>query len=351
MDTINIGAYGFLESIAGLAIEVKMICVKFAVMFAVLTAIYGVVKFFFGFEEGGKINFNKYVWTPLITIFLLANYAYLIDVTDSIGSLIIRSMPTAGDKSVYKELLKSNEKRSEIEMAKAWTDAKNSLTDEDRNAFEKVGGFLGNTLKAGVSNPFASLSVLRVVAKLFQAGFISFCRLIIENARGVILGFLVITGPLAILFSINPLHRDMLKKWYKAYVGVLMWAVTINILDALVILYAQNSVGVNIQDILLNDGSIENLAAMESAEAIVSDFGGQAGFINFILGVMYLSVPLLTSLWIGDRMLMGFMNNIMTKTFDYAVAGMKMAAGAATGGKSMIASKGGGGKGDTSGME
>src|SRR5690554_5782898 len=115
MDTINIGAYGFLESIAGMAIEVKMMCVKFAVMFAVLTAIYGVVKFYFGFEEGGKINFTKYVWTPLITIFLLVNYAYLIDITDSIGTLLIKSMPGATTKDVYVELLNSSTKRTEIE--------------------------------------------------------------------------------------------------------------------------------------------------------------------------------------------------------------------------------------------
>ena len=349
MDTINIGAYGFLESIAGLAIEVKMICVKFAVMFAVLTAIYGVVKFYFGFEEGGKINFTKYVWTPLITIFLLVNYAYIIDITDSIGSLLIRSIPGSDNKEIYTELLNSSEKRRAIERISNYNAEQAVMNDDEAGFFKKVGVFLESGLRETLSQLF---SPIRMLGKLFQTGWIILCRLIIENVRGVILGFLVICGPLAILFSITPLHREMLKKWYKMYVAVMLWAVTINIMDALVISYAQASVGVDLTQAIYVESDLEDenvAASIMAADEIASDFGTQAGFINFVFGLMYLCVPLLTAFFIGDRMAGGLLSFVMMKSIDY---GMKAVSAVASGGKVVGGSSiGGGAEGDTSGTE
>lgn len=346
MDTINIGAYGFLESVAGMTIEVKMVCVKFAVLFAVIAASYGVIKFLFGFEDGNKIDFRKYVWTPLIIIILLVNYAYLIDVTDSLGGLIIKSVPSANDKSPFVEIMNSANKRSKIIAAEYVAEQAENLVDDEKSSLKKIGDGILSQIKmiGGVIT-----SPLRYVGKLFSGALISFCRVIINNARGVILAVLVITGPLAILVSIIPLFREMLAKWYKAYLGVMMWAVTINLLDALIIAFAQNSVGVDINDIMMMGDSEQHIQAMQASNEITGDLGAQAGFINFVFALMYLSVPLLTSLWMGDRMLMGFMSNIMTKTMDFAIEGGKAIAAAATGGTSMAAT--GAPKVDTSGTE
>lgn len=347
MDTINIGAYGFLESVAGMTIEVKMVCVKFAVLFAVIAASYGVIKFLFGFEDGNKIDFRKYVWTPLITIILLVNYAYLIDVTDSLGGLIIKSVPSANDKSPFVEIMNSANKRSGIIAAEYVAKHEENLADDQKSSLKKIGDGILNQMKIRGEIIGAPL---RYIGKLFSGSLISFCRIIINNARGVILAVLVITGPLAILVSIIPLFREMLAKWYKAYLGVMMWAVTINLLDALIIAFAQNSVGVDINDIyMLPADSEQHIQAMQAANQITGDFGAQAGFINFIFALMYLSVPLLTSLWMGDRMLMGFMSNIMTKSMDFAIEGGKAIAAAVTGGTSMAAT--GPPKADTSGTE
>ncbi len=257
-------------------------------------------------------------------------------------------MPSAGDKSVLTELLNSASKRKEIENAKLAVDLANSLADEDKNVFEKAGSYLSNAyyqMSSDLWNP------LRFLGKLFESGWVSLCRLIVENVRGVILGFLVIAGPLALLFSITPIHREMLNKWYKMYVAVLLWAVTINILDALLISYAQTSVGVNTSLIYLNDKSPEAQAAYMAAAEISYDYGTQAGFVNFTFGLMYLCVPLLTAFFIGDRMAGGLLSFVMMKSIDY---GMKAISGAVSGGKSMIGSSsggGGGGGGETSGTE
>lgn len=349
MDTINIGAYGFLEAIGGMTIEVKLICMKFATLFAVITASYGVIRFFLGFEDGQKIDFKKYVWTPLITIFLLVNYSYLIDITDSISSLLINSIPSAKDKSVLVELLNNSNSRFSVELEHH--KAQTIVTDNDPNKtwYEKIGSGLLQAYE--LKNQIQSMPV-RWLGKSIEAGWMSFCRLLIENVRGIVLGFLVIVGPIAILLSILPLYSDMTKKWYKMYVAVLLWAITINVLDAVIISYSQHSVDISAIDNIDPDlDKVERAkAVLAITEPIVGDYGGQATFIHFAFGLMYLTVPLLTAFFAGDKMAAGVLSFVMMKTVDFAI---KAGSAVVTGGKSMIGSKigGGGGGGDTSGME
>jgi len=348
MDTINIGAYGFLEAVAGITIEVKLISMKLAVLFAVLTATYGVVRFFIGFEDSQKIDFKKYVWTPLILVFLLVNYSYLIDITDSLASVMINAMPSANDKSILTELLNNEDQRRVLEEGNNLAALGVDMTDPNLNVFQKFGSLLKHTFNKTTNS---ILSPTRELGKFMEAGWVRTCRMIIEHVRAVVLAFLIIVGPIAILLSITPLHSDMTKKWYKMYVAVLLWALTINIMDALVIAHANNSLKID-PAISENapDGTKHESQAyyVNAVGSMLADRGAQAGFVNFVFSLMYLCVPLLTAFFAGDKMAGGILSFVTMKSVDYAMKGVSAVA---SGGKGMTGSSIGGGGGQTSGME
>jgi hypothetical protein len=344
----------FLSTVAGLAIDVKNLSIKFAVLFAIITAVYGVIKYFFGFEDSAKIDFKKYVWTPLIFIFLLANYSYIIDVTGSIASILINNTPGANtEKELFVTSMNTFEKRQDNERDLARIEMGVDMANASKN--KNFVGFAWAALKGTFKEKTSEfLGPLRFIGGMFGTGWIKTCRIIIEQARNVILGFLVITGSLSLLFSITPVFRDVFKKWFRMYIAVLLWAVTLNILDVMVLRYSddstKNNMSIVYKDVnneITKDLTVEGKFMVLGSEEI-SNFGTEAGFIHFIFGLMYLSVPLLTAFFIGDKMAGGMLSFIMMKTVDTATKAVGGAAGAATG-----VPMGGGsiGGGETSGTE
>jgi len=349
MDTITT-FWGFLETIATLTIDVKNLCVKFSILFIVMTAIYGVVKFFFAYEDGGKINFKKYLFTPLILAFLLVNYPYFIDITGKMGSILVNNTPGAGDKDHFTAMFKSITQRSMNEVDEANRQHLQDFKDNEGSKFAFWKNSLSKLTKDIKNMTTTILAPMRIFGKLFEFGFIKVCRIIIEQARNVILGFLIIVGPLSLLFSITPVFRDVFKKWFRIYVGVLLWAVSINLLDEMVIRYQEDSVESSVV-YLYEDEEAERTQDASKRDYLymtngVTNFGGESGFINFIFGIMYLAVPLLTSFFIGDKMAAGMLSMVMMKTFEYSMKGVQMAGGA----MGVPPGGGGGGKGSIGGV-
>lgn len=136
------------------------------------------------------------------------------------------------------------------------------------------------------------------------------------------------------------------------YVAVLLWAVTINIVDALIITYSQHSVDISAINQLDDglEGKERSDAVLAITGQVVGDYGTQGGFLHFVFGLMYLCVPLLTAFFAGDKMAASVLSFVMMKSVDYAMKGVSAVA---SGGKAMIGSKigGGAGGGETSGME
>lgn len=139
------------------------------------------------------------------------------------------------------------------------------------------------------------------------------------------------------------------------YVAVILWSVTINIMDALIIGYYKNANEFQLSYIYANpDGSTYTSETKLDEETILGihsingiEYGGlENGFINFVFAMMYLMVPLLTAFYIGDKLAGGFLSFMVQKTVGTVMDAGKMVAGAATGGASLAA-----GAGTTSGLK
>ncbi|MGV8829927.1 MAG: hypothetical protein ACWA6U_16595 [Breznakibacter sp.] len=352
MDTITTFE-GFLWTIADLAVSVKHMAIKFAVIFAMMTAVYGVIKFYMGFEDEQKLNLRKYVYIPLILVFILANYGTLIDITGRMGAIMVNSSP--GNDIHSWDMLSTMQKFN-------WTSAGDRIKEagmelEVEESFtDKIGTFFqsaGKTLTALYSYP------ARAIWSFLQFGFVKICRIVIVESRNVLLGFLIVVGPLAIVFSILPLFRENFKKWFRMYVAVILWSVTINIMDAMIIGYYKNANEFQLSYIYANpDGTTYTSETKLDEETILGihsingiEYGGmENGFINFVFAMMYLMVPLLTAFYIGDKMAASFLSFMVQKTVGSVMDTGKMAINAATGGVSMVGTKLGSG-GTTSGLK
>jgi len=98
---------------------------------------------------------------------------------------------------------------------------------------------------------------------------------ITEIVRSLIMLFLYATGPIAILISLFPSYEDNLKTFFKYYISIGFWAVTLGVLDLLLFHYL---------DWCEKTGSIDGITT-----------------INVGMTIMYLMAPYLTSRYIGGQ--------------------------------------------------
>lgn len=344
---------GFLWTVADLAIAVKVLCIKFAVVFCMLTAFYGVIKFYMGFEDEPKLNLKKYVFIPLIFVFILANYSTMIDITGKMGGIMIANSP--GNDITASEMLLTMQGNTLSSAGDRIKEAYMETQVEEPGLLDKAYTLLTSTAKS-----FAAVMTypMRALWSFLQFGFVKIMRIIIMEVRNVVLGFLIIVGPLAILFSILPLFRDNFKKWFRMYVAVTLWALSINIIDAMIVGYYKNANEFELAYIYedskggeyLSDTQIdgETVLGINSINGI--EYGGmENGFINFTFAMMYLMVPLLTAFFIGDKMAGGFLSFMVAKSIGAGMDVIKTAAGG------MPSGGGGGGmslgQGTTSGLQ
>jgi hypothetical protein len=345
---------GFIWTIADLTVAVKALCVKFAVLFGMLTACYGVIKFYMGFEDEGKLNLKKYVFSPLILVFILANYSTMIDITGKVGGIMINNSP--GNDITASEMLLTMEKNTTSSAMDRVKEAYMETQVDEPGFFEKSYTYLTSAAKS-VAAVFSFPA--RAIWSFLQFGFMKIMRIVIMEVRNVVLGFLIIVGPLAILFSILPLFRDNFKKWFRMYVAVMLWALSINLIDAMVVGYYENANEFELAYIYKNDDGSqytdinkldnETVIGIHSINGI--EYGGmENGFINFTFAMMYLMVPLLTAFFIGDKLAGGFLSFMVAKTVGTAMDVVKTAAGGMGGGGGAAAAGGSGG-GTISGMK
>lgn len=328
----------FLITASDTALAMQEMCMKYAALLMFITVVYGLARYFFGFEQNNRPELHKYFFTPLIMLVLLANYPYVVDIPSKLVGSMVRNSPGAG-KDMLKEMMKARVARYEDRIDEAYaTGAKNIDKAAAESKDGKVGWF--KEMKEIIVVEFKKLAswqemLFSGITGFLQWGFVKVTRLIIEQIRNVLLGFLIAVGPVAILLSILPIWRNMLQHWFQIFVSVMLWALTLNILDHFVINYSTN-MGQFKQ--VLEDGTTEYGNG-------IHNWGAESGFVNVVFAFFYLAVPMLTSFYSGKQLAGGFLTMMTNKVMGAMVGGAKMLVGA------MGKMKGGGGSGTTSGLE
>lgn len=129
--------------------------------------------------------------------------------------------------------------------------------------------------------------------------------------RKITLLFLYASGPVAFCFGMIPgFGEGMLKGWFRNYVAVQCWALTLIILDTLFVLYLTNTSG-----------------------SVLDASGATLSYLAFAL--MYFIVPTLTNKVIGSAPA----NNLMSKMVGVATGAAIMATRVISGGTTALASK------------
>ncbi|WP_017733364.1 hypothetical protein [Nafulsella turpanensis] len=170
---------------------------------------------------------------------------------------------------------------------------------------------------------FNSFNLLSLLQSIALGGIASIARKLMELFRQTLLGFLYITGPIAITLSVLPAFGQLLQKWFQHYLSVQCWSITLIILDNLVVLYRNLS-----QQRL---GIMNGLSISEAAEKL------DMLLITLVIALLYFMVPYLTSLFIGQTQSAVFPAKVLTAGAAATVLAAKGAAVVAGAGKGGLA--------------
>jgi len=193
-------------------------------------------------------------------------------------------------------------------MKMAWNQIINGdLVNGTESAANAAAGAVVNSVKSTGEDWFAGLLSI----------FASIIRMMIETVRAVFLQFLIAVGPIAITFSLAEGFNHVARYWLQKLLSVYCWALTLNILDNVIILYYQQ-------------------AALVPAVLQVNGHSSNAStpffFDQIIVGGMYLIVPWLTSTYLGGMDAGHFLTNKMNVVSTLVTSVMSTA-------KSLIAGK------------
>ncbi|MDB5239660.1 MAG: hypothetical protein JWP57_285 [Spirosoma sp.] len=151
-------------------------------------------------------------------------------------------------------------------------------TDQMKKDIEIVLGVVGNTVEMVI------LKLVRLVAE----GLTLLVRAFVGKMQVLVVVFLSITGPIAILISMIPGMQGAMAYWFRNLLHAKFWALTIGVLDNIVNFYVDN----------LIDGHVTNMMNNATLE---ERFGAVFNLVVVHYCVMgaYLATPMLTSAFIG----------------------------------------------------
>ena len=254
------GNPSFIESInimVGVVINACMVVVPTLVL---MTLIVSLAK---GFTSGSGVSVN---YAPVVRGFILMVtlffYQELLDIVSAAigGFTSLLNQPA----NIYQDL-----------------DSLASGDPAPRTEVKPLTGYFDQ-----VVDFFNSFNLLSMLQSFALGGIASIARKIMEIFRQTLLGFLYVTGPIAISLSVLPFFGQLVQKWFQNYLSVQFWGVTLVILDNLVALYrglSQSRVDV-----------MTGLSISEAAEKL------DMVLITLVIAVMYFMVPYLTSFFAGQ---------------------------------------------------
>lgn len=115
-------------------------------------------------------------------------------------------------------------------------------------------------------------------------------RLFIERIRGMLLAFIMVCGPVAFTIATIPGFGGTIGHWFRIFFSTSLWGLTLSILDAIMVGFIQNF-------------TIPTGSTLSEASAVLDLL-----VVNGAIILMYLSVPLLTSFYIGSAASASFLS-------------------------------------------
>lgn len=307
MDTIN-APLPFLEMIANMAWQSRNAALSIAPLFILLVAIFGVVKFYIG-QSGDKIDLNKYLFYNIFMLFILLNYAWVIDTTGSLTRIITDVFPRQDTEEMFKTVSDAKIATDDYSTRGVMLDAMEPYYEEIEEAEEKGGitGWFEKTYlqverrffvgyKSGMDNLSGDVGWL---AQLLEMSFVRLVRALLELSRKVLMGFLIIVGPFALIFDMIPFMRGIGSHWYKYFIAISLWLLTLNVLDAMYIGFAKSNELQTAEALYNTDMSQHRESGYESFISQM-DGRGENGFLNLAMAIMYIMVPVLTTIYVGS---------------------------------------------------
>ena len=361
METITLPLL-FLNDVGNIALEAQRLVLRIMPFLCILVFMFGFVSFLLGSTKG-KLDFTKYVATPIFLLLLVVNYPTVIDVTGKFYGMIIGVFDKPEYKNFYLkyagveaeleayndkaktelkkvlEFLKANEHNLSYEQREkfkaaiehqveyGWSDkneekikafeaAKKSVNKEIENAEQYNGNVFSKTVIKLFD--FFKLPTVRII------------RYILDLVRNLALSFLVMIGCFAIMFECIPAFKGILNKWFKFYTAVTFWALTICVLDAAFLSFAES--GVATAKHFLDNANVLNEEEVyktlkdyflnKTTTEVTTDFalkwyayGGSQGLntaVCVVMVIFYCIVPYLTSLYIGGEQAGMFMSKVVS---------------------------------------
>jgi hypothetical protein len=344
METISGSSY-FLSAMADVALDIRDMCVQFLPFIVVLVFAYGFIMFLFGMSEDHKFDLKKYLFIPLFYTLLIAFYPTFIDVTGRTMGVVINTVDK--DTDVVK-LARLTRVQKDLQGLDSYYDIQKTMQERaanDENYQQDSIGFAAYSFNnMAIFIKATTAEILRDLSSFwdfFEIQSIRIIRTAINYIRDVFLSFIIIVGCLSILLSIIPIFKGIFPKWIKLYVTITMWALTISILDKIVIGFAENGlytieqlkenatklgeIEVSAFDLMPNPLSSTNIAGRLFMDMkvpyTITDFpqkydalGGSKGIdiaLNVILVICYCLVPYLTSIYTGGEAAGMFMSKVV----------------------------------------
>ncbi len=151
-------------------------------------------------------------------------------------------------------------------------------TDQMKKDIDIVLGVMSNSMEMVI------LKLVRLVAE----GLTLLVRAFVAKMQVLVVVFLGITGPIAILISMIPGFQGAMSYWFRNLLHAKFWAMTIGVLDNIVNFYVDNLVDTHI-DNMMNNATLEQR------------FGAIFNLVVVHYCVMgaYLATPFLTNTFIG----------------------------------------------------
>ena len=139
----------------------------------------------------------------------------------------------------------------------------------------------------GVMSNSVEMIILKLV-RLVAEGLTLLVRAFVAKMQVIVVVFLAITGPIAILISMIPGFQGAMAYWFRNLLHAKFWAMTIGVLDNMVNFYVDNLVDTHI-DNMMNNATLEQR------------FGAIFNLVVVHYCVMgaYLATPFLTNTFIG----------------------------------------------------
>ncbi|GAB3283817.1 hypothetical protein GCM10027347_60580 [Larkinella harenae] len=139
-----------------------------------------------------------------------------------------------------------------------------------------------------VKIPFDDMtSFFAWIVLAIENGLAMIIRIFIERIRAMLMGFILACGPIAFTIATIPGFGGALGHWARIFISTSLWTLTLGILDALMIGFITHF------SIPSNLGPITSL---QEAAGVLDLL-----VVNGVVILMYLSVPLLTSFYIGGH--------------------------------------------------